>query len=69
MSAPFVIKTISLRVCRRCRTAWSGEDVQLEQADQINIMRVTIAYCPACAEDFAAETDRPTYNRVGKRIK
>lgn len=66
---PFPIKTITLRFCRRCKTTWSDERVQLEQADQVNIVKVTIAYCPVCAEDFSKETDRPTYRRGGKRLR
>lgn len=49
---------------------WSSEREQLEPGDQINIVMVKIAYCPHCAEDFAEETDRPTYERrSGKRIR
>lgn len=66
---PFPIKTISLRQCNRCKTTWSSERERLEPGDQINIVMVKITYCPACAEDFAAEIDRPMYERTGKRIK
>ena len=42
----------------------------MEPGDQINIVPVKIAYCPSCSESFAAELDRPTYERHdGKRIK
>ena len=61
------IKTIALRECRRCKTKWSSDREKLEPGDQINIMIVSIAYCPACAEDFGSEIDRPTYRRAEKR--
>ena len=68
--ANFPIKTISLRQCRRCNETWNSESEKLEPGDKINIVIVKIAYCPACAEDFSAEIDRPTYRREsGKRIR
>lgn len=67
---PFQIKTITLKECRRCKTTWNSEREQLDPGDQINIMKVFIAYCPSCAESFAAESDRPTYQRrPNKRIR
>lgn len=70
MNTPWPIKTLSIRQCRRCKTTWSSEREKLEPGDQINIVPVTIAYCPACSEDFAEETDRPTYERrTNKRIR
>ena len=66
---PFPIKTLAVKVCRRCKTTWCDETVKLEAHDQINLTKVTIAYCPVCADSMAAETDRPTYRREGKRIK
>ena len=64
------IKTISLKQCRRCKTTWSSEREKLEPGDQINIVPITIAYCPACADGFAEEIDRPTYERrTNKRIR
>jgi len=66
----FLIKTILLRKCRRCQTMWSGDHEQLEPGDQVNIVIVKIAYCLSCAESFAEETDRPTYERrSGKHIR
>ncbi|MEE8113309.1 MAG: hypothetical protein V3T23_03035 [Nitrososphaerales archaeon] len=53
----------------RCKTTWSSEHERLEPGDQVNIEKVRIQYCPACAEGFAAESERPTYHRPGKRIK
>jgi len=66
---PFPIKTITLKSCRSCGTTWSGENVELNVHDQINLVTVTIAYCPVCADEIAKETDRPTYRRVGKKVK
>lgn len=67
---PFQIKTIALRQCSTCRTTWSSERETLEPGDQINIVIVKIAYCPVCAEDFAQQEGRPTYQRrTGKRIR
>lgn len=64
------IKTITLKQCRRCTTTWSGESENIASGDQINVVTVKIAYCPSCADDFAKETDRPTYRRdINKRIK
>jgi len=63
------IKTITLKKCRRCRTLWNSDRVELEPCDQINIVTVTIEYCPSCAEGMAEETDRPTYERRGKKIR
>jgi len=65
----FQIKTIQIRDCRRCKTTWAAEAITLEVEDQVNFVRVTIAHCPACSESFAAEIDRPTYRRTGKRVK
>lgn len=65
----YQIKTIPLRKCRRCATTWSSEHEKLEPGDQVHIVIFTIAYCPSCADDFAEETDRPTYRRAGKRIR
>jgi len=64
---PFQIKTLMLRECRRCKTTWSSEREQLEPGDQINIEKVFIAYCPSCADSFAEELDRPTYQRQTKK--
>ncbi len=67
---PFQIKTITLRRCRRCRETWNTEREELEPGDKINIVIVGIAYCPACAQSFAAETDEPRYERrTNKRIR
>jgi len=65
----FPIKTIALRICRNCKATWSDEKVQLNVADKVDIVKVTIAYCPACADDFTSTIDRPTYRRTGKKIK
>ena len=69
----FPIKTISLRECRRCKSLWSSEREKLEPGDQIHIAMVKIPYCASCADDFAAETDQPTYKRgpgsKSKRIR
>lgn len=69
----FPIKTITLRQCRRCKTTWNSEREKLEPGDQINIAIIRIAYCPSCADDFAAEIDQPTYDRgpggKSKRIR
>ena len=66
---PFPIKTIALKQCARCKTQWSTERITLEPHEQVNQVIVKIAYCPACAESFAAETDRATYNRTGKKLR
>jgi len=65
----FTTKTIQIRQCRRCNSAWSAEDVELKVQDQIQFITLTVPHCPACSEGFAKEIDRPTYNRTGKRIK
>jgi hypothetical protein len=67
------IKTIAFRQCSRCRTMWNSEHEKLEPGDQINITMIKIAYCPTCADDFAAEIDQPGYKRgpggKSKRIR
>ena len=65
----FPIKTISIKQCKRCDSQWITEKVSLEVHDQINIAIIKISYCPNCAEGWASEIDRPTYERTGKRIK
>ncbi len=65
----FQIKTISIKECGYCQSKWSGEKITLNLHDKIDFIVVKIAYCPACAEDFASEIDRPTYRREGKRIR
>lgn len=49
-------------------THWSSENIHLDTHDQVNITLIKIAYCPACEETMAEETDRPGYRRVGKRV-
>jgi len=65
----FTTKTIQIRQCRRCRATWAAEDVELKVQDQIQFVTVTVPHCPACGEGFAAEIDRPTYRRTGKKIR
>ena len=66
----FKIVTITLRKCARCNSTWTTERAVLEPGTKINLDgQIKIAYCPACAEGFAAEIDRPTYNRTGKKIR
>ena len=67
---PFPIKTITTKKCRRCKTVWADDKERIEPGDQLNFVEVKIAYCPACADSFAAESERPTYERrTGKRIR
>jgi hypothetical protein len=65
----FVTKTIQIRKCRRCQSIWAAEPTTLDVQEQIVFMTVTIAHCPACSDSFAAEVDRPTYRRTGKKIQ
>lgn len=65
----FTTKTIQIRQCRRCQATWAAEDIDLKVEDQIQFVTVTISHCPVCSEGFAKEIDRPSYRRVGKKIK
>jgi len=65
----FSSKTLELRKCRRCDTIWSAEDITLNVQDKLELLIITIAHCPVCSQGFAAEIDRPSYKRVGKRLK
>lgn len=65
----FVIKTITIKDCSRCGSSWSTERVAIEPHEKINFVRVKIAYCPVCVGSFAAEVDRPTYERGKRKIK
>lgn len=66
----FNIKTIALKQCVRCGSSWSTERIALEPHDKVEIVTVRIAYCPACSEGFAAEIDRPGYEKsTRKRIQ
>lgn len=60
---PYQTKTLALRECRRCKTTWSDERAMIEIGDHIDIIKVKIAYCPACAEGYGAKSERPTYER------
>lgn len=64
----FVTKTIHLRKCRRCQSTWAAEHIELNVEDKIEFIMVTVAHCPVCSQGFAAEIDRPSYQRVGKKI-
>lgn len=67
---PWPIKTVATKKCRRCKAVWADDKERLEPGDQLNFVEVKIAYCPACADSFAAESERPTYERrTGKRIR
>lgn len=65
----FITKTVQIRQCRRCKSLWSGEHVELKVQEQIQFITVTVPHCPVCSEGFAAEIDRPSYRRSGKRVK
>lgn len=65
----FVTKTVHIRQCRRCKSTWTGERIDLEVQERIEFITVTVAHCPVCSEKFSAEIDRPSYNKTGKRIR
>ena len=62
-------KSLQIRECRRCGSIWNTERIILEINDKIDLIKIKIAYCPACADSFASEVDRPTYHRTGKKIQ
>ena len=65
----FGVKTLLIKECANCRTQWVGENFSAEIGTQINFTKIRVTFCPACAEEFADEIDRPTYHRQGNRIK
>ena len=74
MTEPFQVKTIIIKECYNCRSTWVSEKVTLEAGDNVNLTgKIRIAYCPACADDFAPEAQRSVYDgrsayeRRGKR--
>lgn len=66
----FGVKTLAIKECLGCRSQWVAENFSADVGNQINFTKITVTYCPICAEDFAQEIDRPTYRRDGgKRIR
>lgn len=65
----FTTKTVHIRQCRRCKSTWTGERIELEIQERIEFVTVIVAHCPACSDNFAKEIDRPTYNRTGKKLR